>query len=78
MPLKQAPKRLRNSYIFTAMTYRVPFAVTEVFVFANGHSYPVCPRCNRSMDREYMRFCDRCGQRLGWKQFDYASIVRPP
>ena len=29
--------------------------------------YPVCPACNRSIDRAYQRYCDRCGQRLCWR-----------
>lgn len=29
--------------------------------------YPVCPRCKRTFEREYQKFCDRCGQRLAWK-----------
>ena len=29
--------------------------------------YPVCLTCNRSIDRTYQRYCDRCGQRLRWR-----------
>ena len=28
--------------------------------------YPVCPRCNNTIKRQYQAFCDRCGQRLDW------------
>lgn len=42
--------------------YRKPLAVTEWRALG-----PVCPRCNRTLDREYQKFCDRCGQRLAWR-----------
>ena len=28
--------------------------------------YYLCPGCSIFLPREYMRFCDCCGQRLGW------------
>lgn len=56
--------------------YRIPLQVTEVIVFAKDGMYPVCPRCDCTLDREYMGFCDRCGQRLGWEKFDSEKTVR--
>lgn len=29
-------------------------------------SYYRCPRCRIPLNREYISFCDHCGQRLGW------------
>ena len=29
-------------------------------------------------EREYMNYCDRCGQRLGWELFDSAKVIRAP
>lgn len=59
-----------------AVTYRVPLLVTKVMAYANT-TYPVCPRCAMSLDREYMNFCDRCGQKLNWIFFEYARIIYP-
>lgn len=28
--------------------------------------YYLCPSCGIPLSREYMRFCDSCGQKLGW------------
>ena len=39
--------------------------------------YPICPKCGRTMEREYQHYCDRCGQRLGWKGLSKAIIVFP-
>ena len=55
--------------------YRLPCAVQEVRVFPNGDCYPICPKCNLTLEREYMNFCDRCGQRLDWEGFGEAVEV---
>lgn len=78
MPLKVSIKRpLKTSYI-SAVLYRVSMSVVSILVFPNGDSYPICPRCDNTLEREYMRFCDRCGQRLDWENYDLAEIVYVP
>ena len=57
-----------------ALSYRLPMAVSEIRVFNKHDGYPICPRCHRTLDREYMQFCDRCGQNLMWTQFRNAKI----
>ena len=52
--------------LFPQLRYRIPKRVTHVRVFWNNHGYYVCPGCNASLDREYMAFCNCCGQRLTW------------
>lgn len=54
--------------------YRKPMTVTEWRPLGKmpGYPvrpsyYPVCPRCDQTFEREYQRFCDRCGQRLAWR-----------
>lgn len=37
--------------------------------------YPVCPRCSTTLEREYQRYCDRCGQRLDWHALDRAEVI---
>lgn len=58
------------------VSYRRPLAVKKVLVYHGGYSYPVCPKCNMTLDREYMNFCDRCGQMLDWKGYRKAVVVR--
>lgn len=60
-----------------ASHYRAPMEVTRILKLKNGNFYPVCPRCKITVDREYMKFCDRCGQRLGWTKIRDAIIVYP-
>ena len=76
MPLKTTITRQRKLFWIPAYLYRIPIPVTAVVVYGDGDSYPVCPRCDCTLDREYMRFCDRCGQRLAWDALDYAEIEK--
>ena len=54
------------------LSYRSPRLVRRVLQTDNGNTYPICPRCNCSFEREFVSFCDRCGQRLGWGLFPHA------
>ena len=58
------------------VAYRIPLPVTKVIAYTND-IYPICPRCEVSLEREYMSFCDRCGQKLNWDYFDHAKVVSP-
>lgn len=50
--------------------------VKEVLYFARENiSFPRCPNCHLTMEREYVRFCDRCGQKLDWSNFRDVSII---
>lgn len=31
--------------------------------------YALCPRCKMPMEREFLRYCGSCGQRLAWNRF---------
>lgn len=64
MQLKISPRIL-----VPAIVFRIPKPVTQTRTYASGGSYPVCPSCRSSLDREYMAFCDRCGQRLEWIEY---------
>ena len=70
-------RRHRPSYI-AAYLYRLPLQVRARLVFPGGDSFPICPRCDQSVDRDYMRFCDQCGQRLAWNLFDFAHVIHAP
>ena len=53
---------------------RVRVRVREVYSFKCGAEFPRCPRCGTTMEREYQRFCDRCGQRLNWNGFEEIKV----
>lgn len=55
-------------------SYRVPAPVMRIRQYMNGDTYPICPRCELCLDREYMRFCSNCGQRLDWGLFSLAQV----
>lgn len=61
-------------------TFRAPMYVTQVRCFrwlCGIVSFPVCPRCRVTLEREYQAFCDRCGQCLSWKNFSKATVSLP-
>ena len=61
-------------------SFRFPMPVTEVMIFETTYGktgYYVCPRCNVTMEREFMAFCNRCGQHLSWKSYKKAKVVSP-
>ena len=54
--------------------------VNEVMIFRTQFGetgYYVCPRCHITMEREFMSFCDRCGQHLDWTDYKKAKRVYP-
>ena len=57
--------------------YRMELRIKEVMVFPNGHAYYVCPRCDITLEREFVAYCDRCGQHLDWRGYKKAMVVHP-
>ena len=52
------------------LIYNQPSEVTSIRYFTHSKtSNAVCPSCNCSIEREYQKYCDQCGQLLGWKRF---------
>ena len=78
MPLKAKVIGRRDSLRVAAYLYRLPLPVTEMLQLTDGTSFPICPRCDRSIDKEYMAYCDRCGQHLAWEWYEFAHIVPAP
>ena len=60
-----------------AVSYRIPLPVTKIIVYADNTTYPLCPKCESALEREYVFFCDQCGQKLNWDLFEYARVVHP-
>lgn len=63
---------LISTSVLKELAFRNSMPVTNVCYFrcSNGIStFPVCPKCGITLEREYQPFCDRCGQCLNWKSF---------
>ena len=68
------------SALWQELSFREPMPVTQIRYFRYPYGvtgFPVCPQCGVTMEREYQSFCDRCGQRLEWKDFHKAAIILP-
>lgn len=59
----------------TAESYRTPMPVTHLRQYRTT-SYYVCPRCGVTMEREFMAYCDRCGQCLCWRDCENAVVLK--
>ena len=56
-------------FLYKELVYRLPMLVVSAITHQSSFgliSFPVCPHCKTSLEREYQSFCDRCGQRLSW------------
>ena len=71
---------LMSPVVQQPLRFRIPMPVTHVqrFQLQNGFTtYPICPQCGLTFEREYQRYCEHCGQCLSWKGFSKAIIVLP-
>lgn len=71
---------LAPSTVRQGMSFRSPMPVTHIRCFRSSYpygltSFPVCPRCGITMEREYQTYCDRCGQCLSWRDFSKATVI---
>ena len=53
-----------------------PMRVEQILWLPSGYTYPICPACRITLEREYQSYCDRCGQCLNWDRFGKALIIR--
>ena len=72
-----AEQKYTTRLFIKAVSYRVPLPVTKIIVYADNTAYLLCPRCDSAIERDYVFFCDQCGQKLNWDLFEYARVVRP-
>lgn len=60
------------------LAYRSPMCVTAVRGYRRiptDSGYPVCPRCNSTLEREYQSYCDRCGQCLDLSAYAMDEVL---
>lgn len=74
MIFKRAEEVGKNamSYLTVLLnSYRVPMVVSTFrYIYDTVYgptTYPVCPRCECTLERDYQQYCDRCGQALNWE-----------
>ena len=62
---------LQNPFsVSSSELFRIPMPVTDIIFFGNN-SFPVCPCCHNSLERDFQSFCDRCVQALSWTNFHF-------
>lgn len=66
-----------DNYAKDAISYRHKMQIKENVLYTEDDNlYPLCPRCSKVMDREYLRYCSGCGQKLSWINWDKSPIVK--
>lgn len=65
---------LRKKNSAAAESYRTAMPVVHFREYCSTVYY-LCPRCNITMEREFMRYCDRCGQCLDWRKYRKAVAI---
>lgn len=58
----------------TEESYRIPMSVTHLRKYRTA-TYYICPRCNITMEREFISYCNHCGQCLNWKHYRKAVVI---
>ena len=61
------------------LSYRLPMKVKELFVIPRwpmDDAFYRCPRCQRLLEREFMAYCDYCGQCLDWNGYRKVKRIR--
>lgn len=64
-----------SAFFHLLVTYRVPMMVKDMLIFRRypeNDIYYRCPRCQKLLDREFMAYCDCCGQCLDWSEYRKA------
>ena len=78
--IKNLPSYSLLKLLIDQISYRIPMQVTKIMIrpTSKGESgYYVCPRCGLTIEREFMSYCDRCGQHLSWEGFENAIYIYP-
>lgn len=77
LEISASEQKYTTRLFIKAVSYRIPLPVTKIIVYADNTAYPLCPSCEIALEREYVFFCDQCGQKLNWDLFEYARVIRP-
>lgn len=59
------------------LAYRIPRKIQAKRVLGE-YALPICPQCQNTLNREFQRYCDRCGQNLSWNGYGRKTPVEPP
>ena len=56
--------------------YRKAMRINKIIYLSGADLiFPVCPQCGGAIEREYMKHCSSCGQKLSWIGFKRVKIT---
>ena len=59
-----------------AYSYRIPMQIRLYIQHWHRDCYPICPRCERSLERDFLGYCYHCGQKLGWDRLNEVCFIK--
>ena len=72
---KSYEERAYDDFAKESISYRKKLPIKETTIYEKENSvYALCPRCRSVMERDYIRFCGNCGQRLQWQNWEKAPV----
>lgn len=57
-------------------SFRSGMLINEALVLGE-YIYYRCPRCCVTLDRDFVSYCDRCGQKLDWTKYKSVKLSYP-
>lgn len=68
-------KRMKKiRFLKEVATYRRSMEVLQIRVYRKNDAYAIFPRCHSCIDREYINYCNKCGQKMSWNSY-YENVV---
>lgn len=65
-----------SAFFQLVMAYRTPMMIDEAVIIRKAFEddlYYCCPRCQIFLARDFIAYCDRCGQCLDWSEYRKAK-----
>mgnify|MGYP005612263303 CR=1 FL=1 len=59
-----------------AYSYRIPMQIRLYIQHWWRDVYPLCPRCDNSLERDLLGYCYHCGQKLGWDRLNEVCFIK--
>lgn len=76
MNTKATKRRKRIAKWRGAYSYRIPMQIKLYMLHWWRDCYPICPRCEISLERDFLGYCYHCGQKLGWDRLNEVCFIK--
>ena len=65
-----------NDFAQESVSFRKKLPIRELVLYDKENSiYARCPRCNGTIERDYVKYCANCGQCISWTNWENTPIM---